>query len=1141
MSTKHRASFRSLFASTESAGLPPVVEDGAVSPIISEDVTELPETPVEGVTVTEVPEEPVAVAEAPAEVPTVAEEPPVVAEAPVEGDVVGTTEEEPDFSPLITDVSAELPKGEVIDVSSEGLKGAVLGFLAGSVGWGITGAVLSTEISKKKKEIEQMAAAIQKVARDNGKQAVKDGKLTAASYKENVDVSIGSILSGVIFGTLFFSAYGAIKGSELEDLQKQLKAKMNELDELLQKASKEASTENLEDVPVTVEATEGEGMADDLDVESELTPELINEEVADTNLAEEEVDAVAAEVETEVAETHEIAEVNEEFFTEAQAATEEGNYEGVTATIEASNEALAILTGSNKYDIRSVSFENYSNERVRATMIRVSMEAVEERTGNILQRAWEAIKKMIASGVNFIMDTIGRFQNQEKRLEKLKGELQNIKGNQRLVVKASRLVARLTLGSEYLGTKGLTGTMEGLVKGADVMENRIKRLNEFYKSITTANFDRSYAGFAQALGINPAASANAANTSKSDVANIVGGFTMTNSFVDEQTAPGARGLDYKYEFSHSLPTAGKEELALPSAPEMYQVVSSVLTSYGSLKKKIDSIKANYKITDGVMSGAYKATVASAVENDSNDLRAHRVSMLMGVQGIYNRAFMRPVMDLLKIAVFQLQTTAMLATAVTRTHTGENVDEKEGAVPALESFTGTVSDATVNKLRGESPEDDTTLVSESGKKTDEDLTPATDDGLNETKPESTVTPKKMTSDELEDTNAELVVDDLEGISAALEELEEREHALADTNETIDILEDAQGEGGLDSAGAALLNLSAESVNRLMGWRDRPQVTASVESYQSVSGRRMANAASMENFKERADAIAGKLKQGLKVIWDWIKSMASRFYEMVVSADKRADAIIAKLRATEKAPEGEITNAQTLKMISSRQGAMDAASMIRAMDRSKALLDVSAKLGDDLLGRVQASADNLDARVNFGAECEKIARAAFVSAGAYFNPHNSPTGELFGLLGGQQLAITLDAKTGLTKVVLEADDAVKTVGAVKYFAVPEALKVAEATKALLASARGSKVATEKAMAQMDRFMKNNPKVDEARDENGGVFRQWTTEVQANSRGVTQLIVQSFKGVKYSVDAGLRLASYSTGAAPKEEAPAATPATA
>lgn len=151
----------------------------------------------------------------------------------------------------------EEPELEVIDVpapnlsvATEGIAGAVIGFITGAVTWPLVGinaaagAGAAAHAAELKKEIKTIADALQEAAVDNGRKAVREGKLTAGDFSKLERASFGEVLKGAIGNTLFGPIYGAIKGSEIENLRKELKEKVEELNNILKKQAQKQGIGN---------------------------------------------------------------------------------------------------------------------------------------------------------------------------------------------------------------------------------------------------------------------------------------------------------------------------------------------------------------------------------------------------------------------------------------------------------------------------------------------------------------------------------------------------------------------------------------------------------------------------------------------------------------------------------------------------------------------------------------------------------------------------------------------------------------------------------------------------------------------------------------------------------------------------------
>lgn len=144
---------------------------------------------------------------------------------------------------LTDDTGTAVAQVAELNTANEGFVGGLLGFLIGGASWVIpfaapgAGAAAAMHANQLKADIKKITEAIQKAAIDNGKKAVAEGKLSAEDFKQIERASFGTIFQGALLNTLFGPIYGAIKGSEIEDLQKELKKKCEELDKVLTEAA----------------------------------------------------------------------------------------------------------------------------------------------------------------------------------------------------------------------------------------------------------------------------------------------------------------------------------------------------------------------------------------------------------------------------------------------------------------------------------------------------------------------------------------------------------------------------------------------------------------------------------------------------------------------------------------------------------------------------------------------------------------------------------------------------------------------------------------------------------------------------------------------------------------------------------------
>lgn len=244
------------------------------------------------------------------EAETVAEETPVEegsAEAPVETSDITPEGEVPSSDEVVSDVDGQVeenlepvateeptsdapedtpaedstePEG-TSEVSNEGFVGGVLGFIVGAVGWtpfvgaGISAAAKAKRLALKK-DIEVIAKRIAKIHNGELADAEKNGtKIPDRDHVKEMDWV--EIVKSAILGTILGPIYGAYQGSELQNLNRDLKAKIKELEEEIERAG--ISTESFptesatEDCACEAEGTNPPANVIDGSGESELPPE----------------------------------------------------------------------------------------------------------------------------------------------------------------------------------------------------------------------------------------------------------------------------------------------------------------------------------------------------------------------------------------------------------------------------------------------------------------------------------------------------------------------------------------------------------------------------------------------------------------------------------------------------------------------------------------------------------------------------------------------------------------------------------------------------------------------------------------------------------------------------------------------------
>ncbi|MCK9234887.1 MAG: hypothetical protein M0R77_01055 [Gammaproteobacteria bacterium] len=154
-------------------------------------------------------------------------------------ELVGTPEE---VNGLVEEAVLAENAEEINELSQEGILGffggGALGIISYPMGLGgVVGVAQKSAVKNLEAKIEKLTKEIKKIAEDNGREAVKAGKISSEDFDENFKgLSIGAIFSGIILGTLFSPIYNAVKSHQLEERTKEVVRLKKELDSLLNKA-----------------------------------------------------------------------------------------------------------------------------------------------------------------------------------------------------------------------------------------------------------------------------------------------------------------------------------------------------------------------------------------------------------------------------------------------------------------------------------------------------------------------------------------------------------------------------------------------------------------------------------------------------------------------------------------------------------------------------------------------------------------------------------------------------------------------------------------------------------------------------------------------------------------------------------------
>lgn len=261
---------------------------------------------------------------------------------------------------------------ETYVTSNEDLKGFFLAnnaFFAGG---------FENKIQRTRQEINNLTKEIMELNTEQGKLALKEGKIDKEAYKKNVtDISkkdfLVAALKGHFLGNLTLGIRGWKKGDQLKSLQKELQAKLKEYDAIVEKA---ISTEDHEE---TVSNPDTDDRVDNVEKVEVLIGEK-NEEIEEiaTQIDEcIEVDAVLGKVE----------EIAQEALDTGKADAKVG---------EVTHIALTELFGkagiTNEVTLPSV--ESFRKDETAKYALAISIESIKEAR-TLIQSSMETAERLI--------------------------------------------------------------------------------------------------------------------------------------------------------------------------------------------------------------------------------------------------------------------------------------------------------------------------------------------------------------------------------------------------------------------------------------------------------------------------------------------------------------------------------------------------------------------------------------------------------------------------------------------------------------------------------------------------------------------------------------------------------------------------
>lgn len=383
-------------------------------------------------------------------------------------------------------------KEEKLNLSQEGFTGWLAGFLLGGMPIAGTamGAASRGAASKLKSEIDNIAKEIARVKAEATAGAYQDGKIPEIVYKTEKSIDFSAVVRGALFGTIPIvnSFYNGNAVSKLQDLDRELKKKIKELEAL---AEQHGTTVSKEDLDEKLEGAVDEGNeentegvhATDVTGSEEKQPEAAAPGAAETVPAEvqEPEVAPAPEQSEEVKETvnldetlEEVAEVEEagevvaadvektddlitdqetlvSLADELDEQADNGGAEPETIrAVEIAVEGIITrMQGGRRPNRVTPSLESFGGVRSKVVSTRLAAESIREWVAEAGKAIAEFFKKIIA-GLSAMLGKITSMTSSlKKQISELKDTVKNSKPVQGTIKVSASLAARLKLGGKF--------------------------------------------------------------------------------------------------------------------------------------------------------------------------------------------------------------------------------------------------------------------------------------------------------------------------------------------------------------------------------------------------------------------------------------------------------------------------------------------------------------------------------------------------------------------------------------------------------------------------------------------------------------------------------------------------------------------
>lgn len=825
-----------------------------------------------------------------------------------------------------------------------------------------------------------------------------------------------------------------------------------------------------DNIPVTGGEGEGEGtLATSTDDAIDLVSADADEEVVIDEIDQAEGEARLAVEETfnAIDDSARAVEVNEDAVAAAREVAETNPTEA-QAILEASNEAIAAMLGTNEFTLKSISLENVTSDRARRTFVNVSMEQAEKRSEGI----WARVKAFFARIGKFFSELFQRFMKlfdfNGRRLKTLIEKMKGVEGyTGRQVITNRKLAEALSIDGKQQNVSQIKSYLVSFSKlGKDLKDSgsgiqaQIEELLSG-KATQLPSMDQVFDSLSYKFD------GDGVSNSGKTVFQHLGG--MKQEWEVKTEGNTFTKLNYKLE---RVKYTGSEDVALGSFTEIRDLVEDIEGLHGSFVDSMGKLADTYK-RYGIFSGSARSSFNAGKNYGHEGMKAVKTihETTFALMRVFDVLRARPINDLIKIYANAERAVILLGVSALKVAEGkpaDNLSSTRDLAVATESIEGVYDSGELNKARSEGGDDATQDPAANGKQST--FKDPADGGVNEhQEPKGDANPKSVVEEYI-DTNAGLLAEEAQEVVATVEALDELGEIATEQDQLLSTVQASEGQGGLDEVSSTLMQASLESIDRRLNRLGVDSIAVkipSLESFGGVMSRRSATHVSVEAIGERVRNLGAQIKAIVIRFVNWLKNIGFKLYAKFRNLDKQAAAIEAKLKDGKQA-EGFITDKHVIAAVNSSLG-VSQSGILGSLEQTAKYASFMANSSVALSEALTTYAQKHDQSVVYRAN-----EAVFKSI-----PDGTKDGNgihvVQGIIGGRSLNFEVSEEKVSVRVV---DAEINTPEKVAVPKREDAVKLVAKLRELFLS--GSVVdkeeRTSKAIAnQMERFAKSNPAKD------------------------------------------------------------------